>query len=61
MATLDLAYAYNGFRNTVLSFNIANVLNTKAPYDPSYATAGYNSSLHSARGRFFTVKANYKF
>eukprot|EP01032_Pedospumella_encystans_P015175 gene15175-17380_t len=39
MTTLDLAYAFNGFRNTVLSFNIANVLNTKAPYDPSYFTA----------------------
>jgi iron complex outermembrane receptor protein len=61
MTTLDLAYAYTGLRNTVLSFNVANVFNTKAPYDPSYATAGYNSSLHSARGRFFTVKANYKF
>ncbi len=59
--TLDLAYAFTGIKNTVINFNIANVLNTKAPYDPSYGTAGYNSALHNARGRYFTIKANYKF
>ena len=61
MTTLDLAYSFSGIRNTVVNFNIGNLLNTQAPYDPTYATAGYNPSLHSARGRFFTVKANYKF
>ena len=61
MTTLDLAYAFSGIRNTVVNFNIGNLLNTKAPYDPTYPTAGFNSSLHSPRGRYFTVKANYKF
>jgi iron complex outermembrane recepter protein len=59
--TVDLAYAYSGIKNTVLSFNVANLFDSKAPYDPSYATAGYNTALHNARGRYFTVKANYKF
>lgn len=59
--TLDLAYAYTGIKHTVINFNIANVLNTKAPYDPSYPTGGYNSALHNALGRYFTIKANYKF
>jgi iron complex outermembrane receptor protein len=59
--TVDLAYAYSGIKNTVLSFNVANLFASKAPYDPSNPTAGYNSTLHDARGRYFTVKANYKF
>jgi len=60
--TLDLSYSYSGLKNTVLSFNVQNLYGTKAPYDPySSTTGGYNANLHNGRGRYFTVKANYKF
>ncbi len=59
--TMDLAYSYTGIKNMVLGFNVQNIFDSKAPYDPNYSTAGYNTALHNARGRYFTVKANYKF
>lgn len=62
--TVDLAYSYSGFKNMVLSLNVENIFDSKAPYDPSTlsnTTGGYNAALHNARGRYFTVKANYKF
>jgi iron complex outermembrane receptor protein len=40
------------------------LLDTKAPYDPNYATAtgvGYNANLHNAYGRYFSVSARYTF
>ncbi len=59
--TIDVAYSYTGFKNLTLGLNIQNLFNSSAPYDPSYGTAGYNTGIHNPYGRYFTVKANYKF
>lgn len=62
--TVDLSYSFTGIKNTTLTFNVQNIFDSKAPYDPSSSsntTAGYNPTLHNARGRYFTVKANYVF
>ncbi|CDG86007.1 TonB-dependent receptor domain-containing protein [Janthinobacterium agaricidamnosum] len=59
--TLGMNYAYTGIKNLTMSFNIRNVLDTKAPYDPRYPIEGFNSQLHNAQGRYFRVSANYKF
>jgi iron complex outermembrane recepter protein len=66
---LGLGYAYTGFKNLNLQFNIQNVLDTPAPYDPAYGSntstgaplAGYNEGLHNAYGRYFSVVAKYVF
>ena len=58
---LGMSYSYSGIKDLVLSLNIRNLLDTKAPYDPRYASAGYNSQLHSGNGRYFRVSANYTF
>ncbi len=58
---LGMSYSYSGIKDLVLSLNIRNLLDTKAPYDPRYASAGYNSQLHSGTGRLFRVSANYTF
>lgn len=59
--TVGLGYTYTGFKNVGLSLNIANIFDSKAPYDPGFVTAGYNTGLHNNRGRYFTLSANYKF
>lgn len=59
--TVGLGYTYTGFKNLGLSINIANIFDSKAPYDPAYVTSGYNTGLHNNRGRYFTLSANYKF
>ena len=64
-ATFDMNYNSSGFKNLVLSLNIKNLFDEKAPYDPSYGTAsnliGYNSQLHNGMGRYFRVTATYTF
>ena len=32
-----------------------------APYDPGYATTGYNEGLHNNYGRYFNFNARYTF
>ncbi|GGC84515.1 TonB-dependent receptor plug domain-containing protein [Undibacterium terreum] len=59
--TFDLGYRYTGIKNLTLGLSIANLFDTKAPYDPRYYANGYNDSLHNNTGRYFTVSANYKF
>jgi iron complex outermembrane receptor protein len=59
--TVGLGYTYTGFKNLSLSVNVSNILDTKAPYDPGYTTAGYNTGLHNNYGRYFTFSARYKF
>ncbi|WP_395007644.1 TonB-dependent receptor [Undibacterium sp.] len=59
--TVGLGYTYTGFKNLGLSINIANIFDSKAPYDPAFVTSGYNTGLHNNRGRYFTLSANYKF
>ncbi|WP_348695233.1 TonB-dependent receptor [Duganella fentianensis] len=66
--TVGLGYTYTGFKNLSLSFNIQNLLDTKAPYDPRYGVnsaatplQGYNEGLHNNQGRYFTFSASYAF
>ena len=59
--TVGVAYSYTGFKNLTLSFNIKNLLDTAAPYDPRYPIEGFNTQLHNGQGRYFKLSANYKF
>lgn len=59
--TLTLNYAYTGIKNLTLSFNVKNVLDKAAPYDPRYPTEGFNTQLHNGMGRNFRVTAKYSF
>ncbi|WP_374350087.1 TonB-dependent receptor [Chitinimonas sp.] len=64
--TFDMAYNYSGIKNLTLGFNIVNLFDRAAPYDPNGGTSsgnfiGYDSTLHSAAGRVFSASANYKF
>ena len=59
--TVSVGYTYSGFKNLSLSLNIANVFDTKAPYDPGFTAAGYNTGLHNNYGRYFTLGARYAF
>ncbi|XHS79454.1 TonB-dependent receptor domain-containing protein [Burkholderiaceae bacterium UC74_6] len=59
--TLDAGYTYTGIKDLTLSLNISNILDKKAPYDPTGGQLGYNAGLHNPYGRYFTVSAGYKF
>lgn len=59
--TFDVNYNYTGFKNMTLNFNVQNLFDTPAPYDPRAGTTGFNSSAHNGRGRYFRVGLNYKF
>ena len=60
--TLDAGYTYRGFKNTTLSVNVQNLLDTRAPYDPGATVyLGYNSGMHNPYGRYWTVSASYSF
>lgn len=62
--TVSVGYTYTGFKNLSLSLSIANIFDSKAPYDPnsvSATSAGYNTGLHNNYGRYFTVGARYTF
>jgi iron complex outermembrane receptor protein len=59
--TVGVAYAYTGIKDVTLSFNIRNLLDAAAPYDPRYPIEGFNTQLHNGVGRYFKVSANYKF
>jgi iron complex outermembrane receptor protein len=60
--TLDAGYTYRGFKDTTLSVNVQNLLDTRAPYDPGATVyLGYNAGLHNPYGRYWTVSASYRF
>jgi iron complex outermembrane receptor protein len=59
--TVGVAYAYTGIKDVTLSFNIRNLFDAAAPYDPRYPIEGFNTQLHNSQGRYFKVSANYKF
>ncbi|MDL2356881.1 MAG: TonB-dependent receptor [Pseudomonadota bacterium] len=59
--TLGASYSYAGFKHIVLNVNIRNLLDAKAPYDPRYASGGFNSQLHNGNGRYFKASATYTF
>jgi iron complex outermembrane receptor protein len=59
--TVGVAYAYTGIKDVTLAFNIKNLFDIAAPYDPRYPLEGFNTQLHNGQGRYFKVSANYKF
>lgn len=59
--TFDMNYNYTGFKNMTLSFNVKNLFDTPAPYDPRFGTSGFNTGLHNGTGRYFRVGMNYNF
>jgi iron complex outermembrane receptor protein len=65
--TFNLNYAYSGFKNTIINFNIQNIFDTPAPYDPNVSSSvaatgvGFNTNLHNGFGRYFKLSLNYKF
>ncbi len=59
--TINMGYTYTGFKNWTLSANVQNLFDTKAPYDPTNTTAGFNEDLHNPYGRYFNFSARYKF
>ena len=59
--TLGLGYSYTGFKDLTLAVQVNNVMDKKAPYDPSPTVNGYNSTLHNPYGRYFNFNASYKF
>ncbi len=59
--TFGLGYNYSGIKNLILSLNIQNIFDTKAPYDPASTTSGYSTGLHNNLGRYFRVGATYSF
>jgi len=63
--TMDVNYSYSGIKNLVLSFNVKNLFDRKAPYDPRYGSStdfqGYNEQLHNGKGRYFRLTASYSF
>ncbi|MCA1245992.1 TonB-dependent receptor [Massilia sp. MS-15] len=61
---VGVGYTYTGIKNLALTFNIQNLFDEAAPYDPRYGAiggVGYNSGLHNPYGRYFTVSAKYNF
>ncbi len=58
--TVDLGVGYKGIKNLSLNLNVDNVLNRKANYD-AWETSNMNNQYHSARGRYFSVSAQYKY
>jgi iron complex outermembrane receptor protein len=62
--TLNMSYAYTGFKDWSLGFSVRNLLDTKAPYSPTSTgnvSVGFNTQLHNGFGRLFRVTAGYKF
>ena len=64
---VGVGYTYGGIKNLSVNFNIQNLFDTKAPYDPAAAAtsgaplAGYNEGLHNPYGRYFSLSAKYTF
>lgn len=62
-STMDLSVKYTGIKNATFTAGVDNVLNRKPPFDDyGDSSQGYDYSLISdIKGRFFWLKANYKF
>ncbi|TXF97762.1 TonB-dependent receptor domain-containing protein [Massilia arenae] len=62
-----VGYTYTGVKNLALTFNVQNLFDKAAPFDPRYGAnngaplAGYNEGLHNPYGRYFTASARYSF
>ncbi len=61
--TMSFGYSYKGLKNTVLSVNVQNITDKKAPYSPT-TTSGdiaHNNTLHNATGRYIRASMRYTF
>jgi len=64
---VGVGYTWTGIRNLALTFNIQNLFDKAAPFDPRYGAnagaplAGYNEGLHNPYGRYFSASARYTF
>jgi len=62
-----VGYTYTGIRNLALTFNVQNLFDKAAPFDPRFGAnagaplSGYNEGLHNPYGRYFTASARYTF
>jgi iron complex outermembrane receptor protein len=66
--TFGAGYTYTGYKNVVLTLNVQNLFDTKAPFDPRYGInssaqplEGYNEGLHNSYGRYYSFNATYRF
>ena len=59
--TYDLGVAYKGIRNLTVGFQVLNVFDKAAPYDPNQTTLGFNPTFHNPYGRYFQASISYKF
>jgi iron complex outermembrane receptor protein len=62
--TIDLFVGYTGFPQLELGFLVTNLDNVQAPFDLNQVPntfLAYQSSMHSAVGRFFKLTATYRF
>ena len=59
--TLGVSYGYTGIKNLSLNFNVRNLLDTRAPYDPTVTNLGFNAQLHNGYGRYYKASATYTF
>jgi iron complex outermembrane receptor protein len=59
--TVGLGYTYSGFKHWLLTANVQNLFDAKAPYDPTTTAAGFNEDLHNPYGRYFNFSARYTF
>jgi iron complex outermembrane receptor protein len=62
--TIDLFVGYTAFQQLELGLLVTNVDNVQAPFDANQVPANfstYQSSFHSAVGRFFKLTARYTF
>jgi outer membrane receptor protein involved in Fe transport len=62
--TLNLQFTYSGITNTELALSFNNVFDEEPPFaigDGDADVFGYVSSQHDPRGRFWSLRATYKF
>jgi iron complex outermembrane receptor protein len=61
--TMSFGYSYKGVKNTVMSVNVQNLTDKKAPYSPTTASGdlAHNNSLHNATGRYIRASMRYSF
>jgi iron complex outermembrane receptor protein len=60
--TMDLYFAYTGFKDIKLVASVQNLADKQPPFDPAdKTTAMYSSSQYDLRGRYVRLGVEYKF
>jgi iron complex outermembrane receptor protein len=61
--TMSFGYSYKGLKNTVMSVNVQNITDKKAPYSPTTGSGdiAHNNTLHNATGRYIRASMRYSF